>query len=636
MGITRNVVTDVSAQWSNDIPGTADNDLIIHLGGAAFVNGGGGDDILSIAASANEVTTTINSEGVTYITTPYGLITAINLEKVALLDADIELSPSVGEFIVDYSRDWSDPIWGTNNNDRIIHLGGEAYVDGYEGTDSISIAAKTNEVSIEKSDEGFHLTTSFGQITLVNIERIALLDGDIELYATTTNSDTTPPTLQTTTATSNQLILSFSEDIQFAGGVLNPSFFTVTVDGRRLAVAGATINPNDPKQIILAIAGNRGRGLSGESTINVAYNPPTTPNQVGVLQGINGALLQSFTPTSPDTFTSEQSISRRGLSSNFKNLILTGSAIDAIGNDQDNTITGNDANNKLNGLAGADTMIGKGGNDTYLVDNVGDVITELANEGIDTVESIISYALGDSLENLILTDRSANVNGTGNALSNVITGNRGDNILDGNGGADTLIGDRGNDTYIVDSLDDIIIESGASRQIDSVESSVSWTLGVNLENLTLTGTSAIYATGNTLDNILIGNDAANVIDGGNGGKDILTGLGGADTFRLSAKPRRFTGAYVNRITDFSYAEGDKIEISKSAFGISASTATLSVVSSAAALTTALSTESLFVYNSANGELHWNQNGITRRAGSGGVLAILDNKATLSAGDLVLI
>ncbi|MGX4731396.1 hypothetical protein, partial [Pseudomonas corrugata] len=83
-----------------------------------------------------------------------------------------------------------------------------------------------------------------------------------------------------------------------------------------------------------------------------------------------------------------------------------------------------------------------------------------------------------------------------------------------------LIGGTGNDTYIVDNLKDVISETSTlDSEIDTVRSSVSWSLGANLENLTLTGVAAINGAGNALDNVLIGNAAANV----------LNGLGGADT-----------------------------------------------------------------------------------------------------------
>jgi len=198
---------------------------------------------------------------------------------------------------------------------------------------------------------------------------------------------------------------------------------------------------------------------------------------------------------------------------------------------------------------------------------------------------------------------SAAINGTGNSANNVLTGNTGANVLNGNGGTDSLIGGRGNDTYIVDSSDDSITETITSSDVDSVQASVSWSLGTNLENLYLRETSAINGTGNERNNIISGNDAANILDGGNGGTDRLTGLAGADTFRFSTRPSRFRNTTADQITDFSSAQGDKIQIAKSGFGITTSTATLSVVSNASALNTALSGSAQFIYNTANGELH---------------------------------
>ncbi|MBD2141915.1 DUF4347 domain-containing protein, partial [Anabaena sp. FACHB-1250] len=200
------------------------------------------------------------------------------------------------------------------------------------------------------------------------------------------------------------------------------------------------------------------------------------------------------------------------------------------GNDD---LGGGDGNDTLNGGTGADLLVGGKGNDTYVVDNVGDVIAEFLNQGIDTVESSITWTLRANLENLTLQGTTA-INGTGNTLNNTITGNTGNNVLNGGAGADTLIGGlgndsliggAGNDSYYVDSTADIITES-VNQGTDIVFSTAAtYTLSANVENLTLQGTTAINGTGNTLNNIITGNTADNVLTGGTGADTLIGGAG---------------------------------------------------------------------------------------------------------------
>ncbi len=163
---------------------------------------------------------------------------------------------------------------------------------------------------------------------------------------------------------------------------------------------------------------------------------------------------------------------------------------------------------------------------------------EDASPGIDLVESTITYTLGANVERLTLMGTKA-INGTGNELNNLMNGNEaanmltgldgndsiygldGDDTLYGGGGNDRLEGSRGrdamyggtgDDTYQVGNGGDSVHEN-AGEGIDLVEANFTYTLGANVEYLTLVGTAAIKGSGNELKNGLRGNSAANVLDG---------------------------------------------------------------------------------------------------------------------------
>ena len=216
------------------------------------------------------------------------------------------------------------------------------------------------------------------------------------------------------------------------------------------------------------------------------------------------------------------------LSANVEQLLLTGSQpINAIGNDADNHIIGNDAANQINGRGGADRMEGLSGDDYYTIDNINDIVIELADAGHDVVLSSVSFSLGDNIEELRLTG-VARADAIGNSLSNRLVGNVANNSLIGGAGVDQMEGQEGDDVYVVDNSGDRVVELEQAGT-DRVEASVSWKLGANTENLTLLGNTAIDATGNALDNRLIGNQASNVLDGLLG-CDRMEGGGGDDLY----------------------------------------------------------------------------------------------------------
>jgi serralysin len=211
---------------------------------------------------------------------------------------------------------------------------------------------------------------------------------------------------------------------------------------------------------------------------------------------------------------------------NFENVIGS-SADDTIrGTAGANVLNGGAGNDVLDGRGGADTLVGGTGNDTYFVDNAGDVVTENANEGTDTVHSFINYTLGTNLESLVLEGSA--LNGVGNAVNNTIIGDAADNFIDGRAGADSMQGGAGNDTYIVDNAGDVVIEN-VNQGTDTVRTSLNtYTLTANVENLTFTGAGAFSGTGNALGNAITGGASNDTLFGG-GGKDVLDGGAGNDT-----------------------------------------------------------------------------------------------------------
>jgi Ca2+-binding RTX toxin-like protein/GH24 family phage-related lysozyme (muramidase) len=140
-------------------------------------------------------------------------------------------------------------------------------------------------------------------------------------------------------------------------------------------------------------------------------------------------------------------------------------------------------NDLILGGWGDDQIYGEDGDDTYMVNSVNDSIVEGRNEGYDTVISSTNYQLNQNIEELRLLE-GYNIHGTGNALNNKIMGNSADNILDGITGADTLMGGLGNDTYYVDNAGDQVLEN-QNEGTDTVQTSISYTLADNLENLNL-------------------------------------------------------------------------------------------------------------------------------------------------------
>jgi Ca2+-binding RTX toxin-like protein len=319
-----------------------------------------------------------------------------------------------------------------------------------------------------------------------------------------------------------------------------------------------------------------------------------------------------------------------------ENLTLTGvGTINGYGNSDNNVLTGNSAANVLSGNAGADTMSGGAGDDTYYVENVGDVVTESAASGKDTVNSSISYTLTADVEWLVLT--GAAITGTGNNLNNFLVGNGGNNTLDGGAGADTMNGGLGDDTFIVDNAGDYITEL-AGQGIDTVMSSVTRYLGSNQENLTLTGANAINGYGFNDDNLLRGNSAANVLSGGGGadtlagglGNDSLSGGNGADKFQFDSAPGV---GNVDTLSDF-LSGTDLVQLAQANFSsLAVGAVAADAFVAGAGYSTAADADDRLIYNTNNGVLFYDADGL---GGDAAVpFAVLIGHPTLLSTDFIV-
>jgi Ca2+-binding RTX toxin-like protein len=290
-----------------------------------------------------------------------------------------------------------------------------------------------------------------------------------------------------------------------------------------------------------------------------------------------------------------------------------------IGTSAPDFLVGTPDADTLNGKGGADTMMGLGGDDTYIVNQADDEVIEGAGEGTDTIRSAATYTLPIYVENLVLTGIAA-INGTGNGLNNRLTGNGANNTLNGGAGSDTMIGRAGDDQYYVNASGDVVSEATGGGT-DTVRSSVTHTLRLNVEKLILSGIAAINGNGNDLNNFITGNVAGNVLTGkagldtlkggdggdrlvGGDGNDTLVGGLGQDSFQFDTPLNE--SANVDRITDFNPLD-DVIRLEGAVFPTLTTAGTLQTSAFRAALAAGDLSDRI-LYDPATGALRYDADG----------------------------
>lgn len=514
-------------------PVSGSEDIVYGGAGADWINGNAGNDALDGGTDNDVVWGNLGNDVL------YGGLG----DDVLLGDNGYPETDGDGHDVLD-GGDGNDKLWGNGGSDILVGGVDNDYLDGGSGDDQ--------------------LTGGEGNDTLNGGSGADILIGGV-------GNDTF--------VIDNSLDVILAEDSVSGRDRIQSSISYILPDNiEKLELDGAENLDGTGNSIANVLVGNEGNntltGLGGNDILDGGLGGDTliggAGNDIYVVNDTADIVTESA-GQGTDTVQSDISFT---LDENIEKLELKGSSsIKGNGNSLDNTLTGNLAANELNGGDGKDSLFGEDGNDrlygnagddhldggrgddllyggsgmdvltggegndTYVINDSSDILSEEVGSGRDTVRSSISYSLLGNFENLVLTG-GANINATGNTSNNSLLGNSGNNVLTGLGGhdflngglgADSLIGGIGNDTYVVNDVADEVIEL-IDEGNDIVNSSISYTLGANLENLTLLGGASINGHGNILNNGIKGNSADNVLNG-RGGDDNLTGADGNDTIQ---------------------------------------------------------------------------------------------------------
>lgn len=650
-----------SLQASDFIPGTVDS-----LSGTS---GNDSNDTLSgLVTSGQDFIYTFAGNDTIHGLDGYDQIDGGTGDDVLYGDAGRDtVSGGAGNDRLDGGTDF-DSLYGGSGNDTLIGATDGDLLDGGADVDTAIYAGAFALYKITISTSGFRVSNmAGGSDGLANVEFVQFSDGVYDVtrqvfvpssgLGVTITGTALADTISYTVAPIGQLKATPFTDIIFGlggndmidgslgadtmyGGAGNDTYFVETIGDQ-------------------TIEANKSTGLDdgGTDLVNSAISYTL------------GAFIENMTLTGTAAINGTGNDLANFINGNSGDNVLSG----GLGNDRltggdgHDTLYGGGDNDMMIGGLGADDMYGGSGNDSYIVDHSGDRVIELANDGIDAVSASVSFTLSANVEHLTLTGLGAII-GTGNDIANTITGNAANNILsgglgndrlmggdghdtlygggdldylDGGLGADDLLGGAGNDTYVINNIGDTIMEN-LNEGTDLVNSSISFTLGTNLENLTLTGTSAINGTGNDLINVLTGNAGANTLSGGLGndtisggagadrtiggaGNDTLTGGTESDTFVFSSAATNG----LDRINDF-VSGLDVLQFTGADYGIAANHALTAAEFHVGA--SSIGATAQFYFNGTSHVLYYDADGTGAGAAVG--LATLGVLTTIASTDLL--
>ena len=516
----------------DSIDGGAGNDSLTGGTGNDTMNGGTGNDTY-VVDSLLDVVSEAGGDGVDTIVSGVAFMLAVGFEDLTL----------TGSARAGTGNAAANHLTGTIGADTLDGAGGADTMTGGAGNDRYTVD-DAGDTMVEAAGGGTdQITTSLNWLLGAEIENLVL---------------TGAARLGTGNALANRITGTVGDDTldgaagadTLVGGTGNDTYLVdnagdvITETGTGgsdtvLASANYTLGAG-VEALILTGAAHVGTGNATANTLTGTTGADTLDGAGGIDTLVGGLGDDTYvvdvagdviTETLTGGIDSMIAKANYTLGAFVENLTLSGAARAGTGNTLSNRLTGTGFDDTLNGGTGADTMDGGAGNDTYVVDSLGDVITDVA--GTDTVSSSLALTLGAGLENLTLT--AAGLTGTGNGSANVMTGTAGsqtlygmdgNDSLDGGTGADTMVGGAGDDTYTLDNVGDVVVEDVLGGTDTVILTVNGLTTPLNVETIRLAGT-AHSATGGDGNNTMSGSTGNDTLDGG-AGDDLINGGRGND------------------------------------------------------------------------------------------------------------
>lgn len=634
---------------ANVLSGGNGNDTLYGNIGNDTLDGGAGTDTANYSEST--AAALINMSSVTQVLNGVSVAAGKAVDGVGGTDTLIAIENITGsnynDFIVGGTA--INNFAGGNGNDLLSGGAGNDVLDGGAGTDTLAFLTATSTV-------------------LANLSSITQTLNAVAVLANTARDG----------EAGTDSVLNFEN--------INGSAYNDWLYGNALAnvISGGAGNDNingdagDDR----IIGGSGNDALNGGSGIDtVDYSSATTTALINfstASQTLNGVVVAAATARDglggTDTLTGIEN----AIGGNFYDWIFGGAAAEVLnGGGGNDTINGNDGNDRLIGGGGNDVLNGGNGIDT--LDYASSTSTILVNmSAAAQTLNAVSVAAGTARDGFGGTDTvsgSEDVIGSGyndwiygNALANTLTGGNGNDSLYGDAGDDKLVGGAGNDILNGGAGTDLIDYLSATGSVLANLSTVSQTLngtavaaGTVRDGLggTDTVTQVEKVMGSNQADWIVGGVAGEVINGGNGndtlrggdGNDLLSGDGGADllygengndtlyadvggntlsggagadTFRFTSTS---TDAPIDRITDFSTAQGDVLNIKDILIGYDPLT---KVITSYIEMTTSGANTIMKIDRDGTGTAHtW-----TQYAQLDNVTGLTDEAALLQQGRIV--